>query len=119
MTVTLISLNTHILLRLHRKLRKLINAFSKARMLASSGLTWWEKPEYPKETTSDWSSEDRGLDPPVRQHSFVVIGHEIISTAILALPLIQLGQLAVTGERMCTKYWLTRLDLSLPRKSVY
>ena len=31
------------------------------------------------------------------------IGHEIISTAILSLPLIQ-GQLSVTGERMCTKY---------------
>ena len=35
------------------------------------------------------------------------IGHEIISTAILSIPLIQVGQLSVTGERMCTKYWLT------------
>ena len=32
---------------------------------------------------------------------------EIISTAILFLPLIQEGQLSVTGERMGTKYWLT------------
>ena len=37
-----------------------------------------------------------------RQHSFVEIGHEIISTAILSLPLIQEGQLSVTGEGMCT-----------------
>ena len=43
----------------------------------------------------------------IRQHSFIEIGHEIISTAILSLPLIQVVQLAVTGERMCTKYWLT------------
>ena len=28
-------------------------------------------------------------------------------TAILSLPLIQVRQLSVTGERMCTKYWLT------------
>ena len=38
------------------------------------------------------------------------IGHEILSTAILSLPLIQVGQLSVTGKRM--------FDLSLPRKSV-
>ena len=35
------------------------------------------------------------------------LGHENISTAILPLPLIQEEQLSVTGERMCTKYWLT------------
>ena len=29
-------------------------------------------------------------------------GHEVISTASLSLPLIQEGQLSVTGERMCT-----------------
>ena len=28
------------------------------------------------------------------------------STTIVSLPLIQEGQLSVTGERMCTKYWL-------------
>ena len=28
------------------------------------------------------------------------------STTILSLPLIQEGQLSVTGKRMCTKYWL-------------
>ena len=31
-------------------------------------------------------------------HSFVEVGHEIISTAILSLPLIKLEQLSVTGE---------------------
>ena len=37
-----------------------------------------------------------------RQHSFVEIDHEIFSTIILSLPLIQEGQLSVSGERMCT-----------------
>ena len=36
------------------------------------------------------------------QHSFVEIDHEIFSTVILSLPLIQEGQLSVSGERMCT-----------------
>ena len=37
--------------------------------------------------------------------SILKIGHEIISMAILSFPLIQEGQLSVTGENMCTKYW--------------
>ena len=37
-----------------------------------------------------------------RQHSFVEIDHEIFSAVILSLPLIQEGQLSVSGERMCT-----------------
>ena len=36
------------------------------------------------------------------QHSFVEINHEIFSTIILSLPLIQEAQLSVSGERMCT-----------------
>ena len=32
----------------------------------------------------------------------VEIDHEILSTVILSLPLIQEGQLSVSGERMCT-----------------
>ena len=44
---------------------------------------------------------------PVRSHIFVEIYHEIIPTVILPLPLIQEGQLSVSGESMCTKYWLT------------
>ena len=33
---------------------------------------------------------------------FMEIDHEIFSTVILSLPLIQEGQLSVSGERMCT-----------------
>ena len=35
-------------------------------------------------------------------HSWEEIGHEKIPTTIISLPLIQEGQLSVTGERMCT-----------------
>ena len=54
------------------------------------------------ECASDWRSGGRGFDPRrVRQHSFVEIDHEIFSTVILSLPLIQEGQLSVSGERIC------------------
>ena len=44
----------------------------------------------------------RGFNPRRgQQHSFVEIEHEIFSTVILSLPLIQEGQLSVSGERMC------------------
>ena len=39
---------------------------------------------------------------PGRQHSFVEIAHEIFSTVILSLLLIQEGLLSATGKRMCT-----------------
>ena len=52
---------------------------------------------------SDWRPGGRGISPcRGRQHSFVEIDHEIFSTVILSLPLIQEGQLSVSGERMCT-----------------
>ena len=38
------------------------------------------------------------------------IDHEIFSMVILSLPLIQEGQLSVSGERMCTV--LTALDMT-------
>ena len=51
---------------------------------------------------SDWRPGGRGFNPcRGRQHSFVEIDHEIFSTVILSLPLIQEGQLSVSGERMC------------------
>ena len=51
----------------------------------------------------DWRPGGRGFNPRRgRQHSFVEIDHEIFSTAILSLLLIQEGQLSVSGERMCT-----------------
>ena len=55
------------------------------------------------DTPSDWRPGGRGFDPRRgRQHSFVETDHEIFSTVILSLPLIQEGQLSVSGERMCT-----------------
>ena len=50
-----------------------------------------------KENQNKWLNPRRG-----RQHSFVEIDHEIFSTVILSLPLIQEGQLSVSGKRMCT-----------------
>ena len=55
------------------------------------------------DATSDWRPGGRGFNPHRgRQHSFVEIDHEIFSTVILSLQLIQEGQLSVSGERMCT-----------------
>ena len=52
---------------------------------------------------SDWRPGGRGFNPRRgRQHSFVEIDHEIFSTVILSLPLIQEVKLSVSGERMCT-----------------
>ena len=62
------------------------------------------------DASSDWRPGGRGFNPRRgRQHSFVEIDHEIFSTAILSLPLIQEGQLSVSGERMCT-ILLNRLE---------
>ena len=49
-----------------------------------------------------WTEDGRGFDPRVRQHSLVEISHGIISTAIISLTPIQVGQLPITGEKMCT-----------------
>ena len=52
---------------------------------------------------SDWRPGGRGFNPRRGwQHSFVEIDHEIFSRVILSLPLIQEGQLSVSGKRMCT-----------------
>ena len=51
---------------------------------------------------SYWKPGGRGFNPcQGRQHSSMEIDHEIFSTVILFLPLIQEGQLSVSGERMC------------------
>ena len=53
--------------------------------------------------TSDWRPGGHGFEPRRgRQQSFVEIDHEIFSMVILSLPLIQEGQLSVSGKRMCT-----------------
>ena len=46
--------------------------------------------------------EVAGLTPLGQHHSFMEIDHEIFSTVILSLPLIQKGQLLVSDQRMCT-----------------
>ena len=52
---------------------------------------------------SDWRPGGCGFNSRRgRQHSFVEIDREIFSTVILSLPLIQEGQLSVSGKRMCT-----------------
>ena len=52
---------------------------------------------------SDWRLGGRGFNPRRgQQYSFVEIDHEIVSTVILFFPLIQEGQLSVSGERICT-----------------
>ena len=55
------------------------------------------------ECASNWWSGGCRFDPRrVQQHSFMEIDHEIFSTVILSLPLIQEGQLSVSSIRMCT-----------------
>ena len=67
---------------------------------------------------SDWRP-GRGFNPcRGRQHSLVKIDHEIFSTVILSVPLIQEGQLSVSGERMCTILVNHLRGLSLPSKCV-
>ena len=58
-------------------------------------LSWMRRPTGDQEVAG--STPRRG-----RQHSFVQIDHGIFSTVILSFPLIQEGQLSVSGETMCT-----------------
>ena len=52
---------------------------------------------------SDWRPGGHGFNPRWgRQHFFVESDHEIVSTVILSLPLIQEGQLSVSGEKLFT-----------------
>ena len=52
---------------------------------------------------SDWRPGGLEFNPDQdRQNSSVEIDHEIFSMVILSLPLIQEGQLSVSGKRMCT-----------------
>ena len=51
---------------------------------------------------SDWRPGGRRFNPAPRSATFVEIDREIFSTVILSFPLIQEGQLSVSGERMCT-----------------
>ena len=74
------------------------------RALAQIRLTLFEPASVAQlDAPSDWRPGGRGFNPRRgRQQSFVEIDHEMFSTVILSLPLIQEGQLSVSGERMCT-----------------
>ena len=54
---------------------------------------------------SDCESRGRWFQPQSGHILSLRFGHEKNSMTILTLPLIQEGQLSVTGERMGTKYW--------------
>ena len=58
-------------------------------------LSWMRRPTGDQEVAGSTPAE-------VGNISFMEIDHEIFSTVILSLPLIQEGQLSVSGERMCT-----------------
>ena len=74
----------------------LFRCFQEGQLLVPASVAQLDAP-------SDWRPGGRGFKPRRgRQHSFVEIDHEIFSTVILSLPLIQEGQLSVSGERMCT-----------------
>ena len=49
------------------------------------------------------------FEPQPNHIPFIEIGHEIICMAVLSLPLIQEGQLSVTGENMCKLVLVNRL----------
>ena len=58
-------------------------------------LSWMHRPTGDQEVAGSTPAD-------VGKHSFVEIDREIFSTVILSLPLIQEGQLSVSGKRMCT-----------------
>ena len=60
-----------------------------------------------------------GFHPHVRHILSWRFGHENLSTDILSLPLIQEGQLSVTGERMGTKYFARRPECSMIVNEVF
>ena len=63
-------------------------------------ITWASVAQLDARPTGDQRSQVR---PPPRSATFFhEIDHEIFSAVILSLPLIQEGQLSVSGKRMCT-----------------
>ena len=93
-------------------------SFTMEENVLSSVITWYVQEFFPiyfyherlvpalvaqLDVASDWIPGGCGFNPHRgRQHSFVEIDHEIVSTVILSLLLIQEGQLSVSGKRMCT-----------------
>ena len=84
---------------------QLTETFSPASVAQLYALPDWNSPASVAQldVPSDWRPRGHGFNPRRgQQHSFVEIDREIFSTVILTLPLIQEGQLSVSGERMCT-----------------
>ena len=61
-------------------------------------------PRYPLYLAGPRSTIGRAPDSQVRGPGFDTRSANILS---FLLPLFEEGQLSVTGESMCTKYWLT------------
>ena len=91
-----IILTSHLGQILHTRLMLECSSLNHHLHVNMASVAQWDAP-------SNWRPGGRGFNPRRgRQHSFVEIDHEIFSTVILSLPLIQEGQLSVSGERMCT-----------------
>ena len=71
--------------------------------ISSIIIIYWPASVAQLDAPSDWRPGGRGFNHRRgRQHSLVEIEHEIFSTVIIYLPLVQEGQLSVSDERMCT-----------------
>ena len=96
------ALDLHCLQRLSVPILRVIMIFILSEFNLSKSLlfTLWNcRPRWLSWMRRRLETESRGFNPRRgRQYSFV----EIFSTVILYLPLIQEGQLSVSGERMCT-----------------
>ena len=92
--------------RFHREIRKTLSRYPFLPGAMLGGMANSVDPSasvVQLDALSDWRPGGRGFNPRRgRQHSFMEIDHEIFSMVILSHPLIQEGQLSVSGERMCT-----------------
>ena len=80
-----------------------LNVFTTFGFSTVSTVSWQPALVAHLDVPSEWRPGGCGFNPRRGwQHSFVEIDHEIFSMVILSLPLIQEGQLSVSGKRMCT-----------------
>ena len=70
------------------------------------------------DTATDCRSRDRKCESQICHMTFVETDHGNISTLIFPLPLIQEGQLSVSGVSVCTSTSWPHRRVSQPRKSV-
>ena len=62
----------------------------------------YSRPRWQLDACPTGDQEVAELTLPDQQHSFMEIDHDIFYTVILSLPLVQEGQLSVSGKRMST-----------------